>query len=165
MRARVKDGATWSALMEATFYIQQDFTPLAITEIMFNPPGAGAVSGDEFEFLELKNTGREPARSERAYLLSGITFTFPGGTSLGAGQFFVLARNAAQIHRALSRRDASAASTLAGSTTAARSSRSRIRLARAILVADLRDHVPWPIAPRWKRLFARAGKSEHESRS
>jgi hypothetical protein len=57
VRARVKDGATWSAIVEATFYPPQDLSGLRVTEIMYNPPRFGLVDGDEVEFLELKNTG------------------------------------------------------------------------------------------------------------
>src|SRR5436189_3178273 len=57
VRARVKDGVNWSAIVEATFYTLQDFTKLKLTEIMYNPPGTTNLDGDNFEFLELKNTG------------------------------------------------------------------------------------------------------------
>jgi hypothetical protein len=93
LRARIKDGAVWSALMEATYYVEQDFTPLVITELMYNPPGVGSVSGDEFEFLELKNTGASTLDLS-GLAFTGIDFVFPGGTLLDPGEFFVLARNA-----------------------------------------------------------------------
>ena len=57
IRARVKSGSTWSPVVEAAYYPAQDFSGLRLTEIMFHPPPAGMVGGDEFEFLELKNTG------------------------------------------------------------------------------------------------------------
>jgi hypothetical protein len=37
IRARIKSGSEWSGLDEATFYLQVDYTPLAITEIHYNP--------------------------------------------------------------------------------------------------------------------------------
>ncbi len=146
IRARVKDGATWSALIEATFYVQQDFSPLAVTEIMFNPPGAGAVSGDEFEFIELKNTGANTLDLSGLTFTNGITFTFPGGTTLGAGQFFVLARNGVQFAARYP------GVTVRGAYTG-RLDNGGEKLALAHLLGaevislTYGDHVPWPIAP------------------
>jgi hypothetical protein len=68
LRTRVRDGTNWSALVEAPFYVVQDFSRLAVTEIMYHPPSA-AFPGDEYEFLELKNTG------PIALDLSGLEFT------------------------------------------------------------------------------------------
>jgi Chitobiase/beta-hexosaminidase C-terminal domain/Lamin Tail Domain/CotH kinase protein/Bacterial TSP3 repeat len=92
IRARARVGSTWSALVEATFYPAQDFANLLITEIMYNPPGLGATTGDEFEFLELKNAGTNVIDLSGA-TFDGITFSFTNGTRLGPGQFFVLGRN------------------------------------------------------------------------
>lgn len=38
VKARVKDGSVWSALREGTFFVEQDLSPLRITEVMYNPP-------------------------------------------------------------------------------------------------------------------------------
>src|SRR5207253_11368482 len=75
-----------------------DFTKLLVSEIMYNPLPAGLVSGDEFEFLELKNTGLNTLDLSGLFFSAGIAFTFPNGTTLGPGQFFVLARDTAQFH-------------------------------------------------------------------
>jgi hypothetical protein len=93
VRARVRSGANWSALVEATFYTEQDFSSLLISEIMYNPPDEGTVSGDEFEFLELKNAGGHPIDLSGVSFTEGITFTFTNGTVLRPGEFFVLVRN------------------------------------------------------------------------
>ncbi|HET6407095.1 MAG TPA: chitobiase/beta-hexosaminidase C-terminal domain-containing protein, partial [Chthoniobacteraceae bacterium] len=37
IRTRTRNGTTWSALEEAAFYVQQDYSPLAVTEIHYNP--------------------------------------------------------------------------------------------------------------------------------
>jgi hypothetical protein len=94
VRARVFDAGNWSALVEATFYPPQDLSQLALTEIMYNPPAIGATPGNNLEFLELKNTGTNSLNLSGLTFSSGITFTFTNGTTLNAGQFFVLARNA-----------------------------------------------------------------------
>jgi hypothetical protein len=97
VRARILSGSTWSAIVEATFYTVQDFTKLIITEIMYNPPPMGMVSGDELEFLEFKNVGTNILDLTGLSFTSGVTFSFTNGTRLVPGQFFVLGRNAAQL--------------------------------------------------------------------
>jgi len=93
IRARIRDGANWSALVEATFYVVQDFSGLKVTEIMYNPPFQ-TLAGDEYEFLELKNTGTNPLDLSGLQFTDGLTFAFTNGTRLVPGAFFVLARNA-----------------------------------------------------------------------
>lgn len=95
VQARVRSGTNWSALVEAPFYVVQDFSGLALTEIMYHPPNFGTTNGDEVEFLELKNTGTNSLDLSGLQFTDGITFAFTNGTRLAAGQFLVLARNAA----------------------------------------------------------------------
>ncbi len=92
VRARVRDGTNWSALAEAAFYVVQNFSGLAVTEIMYHPPAA-AFPGDEYEFLELKNTGANTLDLSGLLFTDGLTFAFTNGTRLAPGAFFVLARN------------------------------------------------------------------------
>lgn len=93
IRARVRQGATWSALVEATFYLLQDYNNLALTEIMYNPPAIGTNASDEYEFVEFKNTGTNTLDLTGLKFTSGIDFSFTNNTLLNAGEFFVLARN------------------------------------------------------------------------
>ncbi len=93
VRARVRNGSEWSAIIEGNFYPLQDFSGLLVTEIMFNPPIIGFIGGDEFEFLELKNAGLTTLDLSGANFTAGITFTFTNGTTLAPGQFFLLVRN------------------------------------------------------------------------
>ncbi len=99
VRARVKKTATgeWSAMTAATFQPERNFAPLAVTEICYDPPGAGAVSGDEFEFLELQNTGAAALDLSACAFTAGIAYTFPSPTTLAPGAFVVIARNPAQF--------------------------------------------------------------------
>jgi len=97
VRARVLAGSVWSALEEAQFYPPQDFTKLQLSEIMYNPPRSGTVDGDEFEFVELKNVGTNTLELTGVAFTDGINFGFTNETALGAGQYFVLARNATQF--------------------------------------------------------------------
>lgn len=92
VRARVLSAGSWSALTEAVFFPPQDLSRLALTEIMYNPPAVGLTNGDDFEFIELKNTGTNVLNLS-GLTFSGFTFTFTNGTLLAPGAFFVLARH------------------------------------------------------------------------
>jgi hypothetical protein len=99
LKARILDGATWSALAETTAQPAQDFGGLRITEIHYNPPPV--ITGDDAEFLELKNAGATPIDLSGATFSAGITYTFPPETVLAPGSFYVIARDAAifaQLH-------------------------------------------------------------------
>lgn len=93
VRARIRDGANWSALVEATFYVLQDFSGLHITELMYNPPPLPPFGSDDLEFVELKNTETNTLDLSGLQFVDGIQFTFTNGTRLAPGAFFVLARN------------------------------------------------------------------------
>ena len=95
LRARVRDGTNWSAIVEATFYVVQEFSALKVTEIMYEPPNFGTNTSDDLEFLELKNTGTNGLDLSGLQFTDGITFSFTNGTLLAPGAFFVLARNVA----------------------------------------------------------------------
>lgn len=103
VKARVlSTGGEWSPLLEATFRTGTPPT-LLITEIMYNPPAftppgfTAPIDGDEFEFLELKNTGSAPVNLYNLRLTAGIDFTFPPGATIPAGGFVVLAKNPARF--------------------------------------------------------------------
>jgi hypothetical protein len=94
VKARVKQGANWSAVHERTF-VSEGPAPLRVTEIMYHPapPDAaeaaqGYVDNEAFEFLEFRNTGSEAINLAGAHFTSGLTFVFgerivpPGGTVL-----------------------------------------------------------------------------------
>lgn len=93
LRARVLSAGTWSALVEASYYPPQDLRGLALTEIMFNPPALGPTNGDDFEFVELQNTGASVLNLSGLTFTDAISFTFPNGTLLAPGAFLVLAQN------------------------------------------------------------------------
>ncbi len=99
IKARIKNGSKWSALNEATFYGEQDWSGLVINEIMYNPASEGFiggddfVDGDEFEFLELYNAGNHSLDLGLIQFTEGIEFTFEEGTMMEAGTFIVLAEN------------------------------------------------------------------------
>jgi hypothetical protein len=67
-------------------------TDIVINELMYNP--ASNLADDEY--LELYNRGTTTVDLSNWRFSKGITFTFPVGTSLGAGQYLVVARNVTQ---------------------------------------------------------------------
>ena len=99
VRARARNGAAWSGVMTGTWFPPQDLGRLRVTEIHYNPPGqtTPVVDGDEYEFIELQNTGAAPLDVGGLAFTAGITYTFPGGTVIPAGGYWVLARNAARF--------------------------------------------------------------------
>ena len=51
VKARTKSGSEWSALHGAVFFVEQDFSGLRITEIMYNPNPAEAMTGLSIESI------------------------------------------------------------------------------------------------------------------
>jgi len=106
-RARVKhqdNTGRWSKWSDAVQFSVSaaDITAqlragLRFTEIMYNPPAFGIYSGDDLEFLELKNISGSALDLSGLTFTAGITFTCTNGTTLAAGQRFLLGRNAAAI--------------------------------------------------------------------
>jgi PA14 domain/Bacterial Ig domain/CotH kinase protein/Chitobiase/beta-hexosaminidase C-terminal domain/Lamin Tail Domain/Immunoglobulin domain len=99
IRTRTKNGTTWSALDEASFYVQQDYSPLAITEVNYHPlPSfAGGNDGGDYEFIEFKNTGTSTLDLGGLTFTTGITFTFPLGAILPPGGFYLIVKNPAKF--------------------------------------------------------------------
>ncbi|MCI0748296.1 MAG: CotH kinase family protein [Verrucomicrobia subdivision 3 bacterium] len=84
--ARARSGTNWSAAAIATYVVQ---TPtLAITEIMYHPeapPEGSPYTAEDFEYVELKNTGTSILNLSGIRFTNGINFTFPAGTLIPAG--------------------------------------------------------------------------------
>ena len=68
VQARIRSGTNWSGLTKAVFYPPQTSRSLRSPKSCIIPPAFGALSGDELEFLELKNTGTEHAEPRHAHL-------------------------------------------------------------------------------------------------
>jgi hypothetical protein len=97
VRTRRLSGPTWSAIDEALFIVAQPLDGLLVSEIMYHPAPDGTVDGDEFEFIELKNGSFSAMDLGGLVLSNAVRFDFPLGSTLGAGQFLVLAGNPAQL--------------------------------------------------------------------
>ena len=102
IKARLLDGAEWSALNEAVFVVG---TPrLAFTELNYHPynrtpaeVAAGFLNDDDFEFVELFNAGTVTYDLNGVHFADGIMFDFTGSAvpRLGAGQCVVVVKNRA----------------------------------------------------------------------
>ena len=95
IKARALRDGQWSALVSVEFTPGIDLSGLRLTEIHYNPPAMGGATSDDGEFIELKNAGAAPLDLSGLRFPAGIEFTFPAGTTLAPGAFFVLARNPA----------------------------------------------------------------------
>ncbi len=84
VKARAKDGGSWSALTEAEFHVAKAAPPIRITEVMYNPPG-----GNAYEFLEVANEGAVSVDLE-GIAIDGVNYTFPRGAVLGPWAALVL---------------------------------------------------------------------------
>lgn len=83
--ARAWHTNAWSPPTRATF--GEPAPALAITEIMYHPqqPAGSTLDADEFEFLELANTGTSALDLTGIRLAGGLEFTFGGGPLQGVG--------------------------------------------------------------------------------
>jgi len=104
VRSRMKDTSGrwshWSAPVQFTTgqpIAEGVVSDLRITEVMYNPLPSDTLDGDEFEFIELKNTGDETLDLRGVSFTSGVTFGFADSavTTLGPGGFVLVVRNKA----------------------------------------------------------------------
>jgi hypothetical protein len=70
---------------------------LRITEIHYHPADQGEIPGDEYEFIEIQNAGEDELDLTDVGFTDGIEYAFTKGTSIGAGEFLVLAADAARF--------------------------------------------------------------------
>jgi hypothetical protein len=147
VKARAYNGGEWSALTEADFIVGIPASPsnLVVSEIYYNPPGAD----DSAEWIELMNVSAS-AIDLTGVSLTGITYTFPAGTILTAGQRIVIVKDQAAF---------AAANDIAGITIAPgvftgslNNGGEELALIDASGTIDLQrfsylDTAPWPTAP------------------
>ena len=93
LKSRALLGTNWSALNEAQFTVIQRFKELVVSEIMYRPPNQNGVDGDNYEFIELKNIGKEVLDLSGVRFTNGIVYAFPVGSSLAPGRHIVLVSN------------------------------------------------------------------------
>jgi hypothetical protein len=96
IRARVKRATEWSSLIEATFTLP---SALRISELMFHPPDAPAESPyatEDFEYVELVNTGPGALSLIGYRFMEGIDFQFSdNAAALAPGERLTLVKSLA----------------------------------------------------------------------
>ncbi len=92
VQARVLSGGEWSALTSADFIVGTvaSASNLVVSEINYNPPGDDTLR----EWIELMNISDGPIDLTDVSL-SGITYQFPAGIVLGAGERIVVVKDQA----------------------------------------------------------------------
>jgi len=149
VKARVRSpSGDWSPLTEAAFDTGV-IEPLIISELMYHPADNGAIDGDEYEFLEIKNIGSHTVSLDGMSFTSGISYTFPAGSSLAAGSHLVLAKftsRLAERYPSLNVFDqwGSAGGSLSNSGETVTLTNS---LGRTVFSLTYSDTSPWPTAP------------------
>jgi hypothetical protein len=96
LKARIRSGATWSAVIDVTF-LPEPF-PLRITELHYHPADHAGVADDEdLEFIEVTNTGTQPVSLNGVQITEFATtpYVFADGQTLAPGERLVVARNPA----------------------------------------------------------------------
>ncbi|WP_166404742.1 lamin tail domain-containing protein [Desulfonema ishimotonii] len=74
--------------------LQPVYAGVIISEIMYNPvDGADGTDGDEFEFIELYNTGSSAISLANAYFSKGIDYTFTSAASISPGAYLVIVKD------------------------------------------------------------------------
>jgi len=91
IKARAYYNGEWSALIEASFLIPDDFHDLKITEINYHPHEVDTIDEGKYEFVEIKNTGELTLDIGGVKFIDGIEYVFPDGTILPPDGFMVLA--------------------------------------------------------------------------
>ncbi|HTK75865.1 MAG TPA: lamin tail domain-containing protein, partial [Gemmataceae bacterium] len=93
VKARVFNNGTWSPLEDAVFTLNS--AGLRITEVMYNPtlPAGSNLKTDDYEYLELYNSGATDIDLSGMQFIKGVTMTFAQGTTLLAGQRAVVVKN------------------------------------------------------------------------
>jgi len=78
------------------FLSQAGYDPpeVVITEIHYNP-GPDQGDDEEYEFIEICNTGTEPADVSGYSFVRGIAYVFPEQTVIDPGEYIVMAKNSA----------------------------------------------------------------------
>ncbi|MBN1673831.1 MAG: lamin tail domain-containing protein [Kiritimatiellae bacterium] len=99
VKARARNGSSWSALNEATFHVAFAASDLRLTELMYHPadddPLDPAYAADDFEFIEFRNTGGAVIDLS-GFEVEGVgPYVFAAGTRVEAGAYLVLCRNPA----------------------------------------------------------------------
>lgn len=87
IKARVKNGEVWSALLEVNLKVNAPLANLVVTELHYHPQNTTEASKPEF--IELKNTSNATMDLTNFSFVNGISYTF-GSFSLAPNEFAVV---------------------------------------------------------------------------
>ncbi|MFC2090714.1 lamin tail domain-containing protein, partial [Bacteroidota bacterium] len=95
IKVRILDQGKWSPLnILKCLSTEEDYTNLKLTEIHYNPLdsvlNADTISGNDYEFIEFKNTGDHSINLSGLKLDSAVYYAFPDGEVLLPDQFYVI---------------------------------------------------------------------------
>jgi hypothetical protein len=97
IKARIKNGSDWSALIDAV-YTLPDLFPVRITELHYHPADhPGVTDPNDLEFIEIMNTGSTLVNLAGVQIaqFAAEPYTFGSGVNLAAGDRLIVARNPA----------------------------------------------------------------------
>ncbi len=96
LKARARLNSDWSTSSEVTLYVFEGLENLKFTEIHYHPiDDVDSLNNDSmYEFIEMKNIGKETLDVGGVHFGQGIQFTFPSKAKVQPGEFVVLASNA-----------------------------------------------------------------------
>ncbi len=89
VKARILSDGVWSPLKELNYRVSTDFSPLKISEIMYH-----AKDGQDFDFIEIFNSGEALIDLAGVEFTEGIKFKFNTATILEPKAYLVLVSNA-----------------------------------------------------------------------
>lgn len=96
IKARARVGQDWSAATDVSLYVFNGLENLKFTEIHYHPFDDSDSLNDDglYEFIEIKNIGREQLDLSGLFFGRGLQFVFPANTTIDPASFIVLASNA-----------------------------------------------------------------------
>ena len=97
IKARIKDGSSWSPLCEILYIQNIGKSSLKISEIQYhtygNDFGPDTYNAEEYEFLEIKNCTNKMIHLTGAAFTKGVLYAFPDKAVIGPDGHIVLSAN------------------------------------------------------------------------
>ena len=141
VKARIRNGSTWSALTEAFFTVPSLYESLRFTEISYH-----ATAGGEYDFVEIKNVGTETVSLAGLSFSNGLDYVFGESELLAPGEFYVIASDGPSFETAY---PGVPYDGVYGGSLSNSGERLTIRdpFDRLVLTAAYDDDEGWPISP------------------
>jgi len=96
LNTRLNKSGVWGPLKKVLFSnADEDYSKLKVTELNYHPKdsiiGTDTIDGQDYEFIEFKNTGTTPIDLSGLKLDSAVFYQFPNEQLLAPGVFYVVA--------------------------------------------------------------------------